>query len=85
MVETPKDATEKTEYAHRKATEMLEERGLKRLRRDILAIPGKVCLEKGKKVVGIRINPLYPSIQHVTTAIKALFGQYEILVLMDKI
>ena len=83
-VETPKDASEKTENAHRKAAKMIEERGLKRLRRDILVIPGKVCLEKGKKVVGIRINPLYPSIQHVTTAIKALFGQYEILVLMDK-
>ena len=84
-VETPKDASEKTQNAYQKAAEMVEERGLKRLRREILAIPGKVCLEKGKKVVGIRINPLYPRIQHVTTATKALFGQYEILVLMDKI
>ena len=84
-VEMPQDASEKTENAHRKATKMLEERGLKRLRRDILVIPGKVCIEKGKKVVGGRINPLYPFGQQVTTATKALFGQYEILVLMDKI
>ncbi len=84
-VETPQDASEKTENAHRKATKMLEERGLKRLRRDILVIPGKVCIERGKKVVGIRINPLYPFGQQITTATKALFGQYEILLLMDKI
>lgn len=66
-----------------KTTEMLQSRGLKRLRRDILALPGKVCFE-GKKVVGIRINPLYPFIQHVSTATKALFQQYEMLVLLDK-
>ena len=82
-VETLEAASEKTENAHRKAREMLQSRGLKRLRREVLAIPGKVCFQ-GKKVVGIRINPLYPFIQHVSTAIKALFKQYEILVLMDK-
>ena len=83
-VEVPQDASEKTQNAHRKATKMLEERGLKRLRRDILAIPGKVCIEQGTKVVSIRVNPLYPLIHLVTTATKALFKQYEILVLMDK-
>ena len=82
-VETPEEASEKTENAHRKAAELLQNRGLKRLRRDILAIPGKVCFE-GKKVVGIRINPLYPMITHVSTACKALFKQYEMLVLLDK-
>ena len=82
-VETPETASEKTQNAHRKAREMLENRGLKRLRRDFLAIPGKVCVE-GKKVVGIRINPLYPMITHVSTACKALFQQYEMLVLLDK-
>jgi len=82
-IETPQDASEQTENAHRKATEMLQSRGLKRLRRDILALPGKVCVE-GKKVVGIRINPLYPMITHVSTACKALFQQYEMLVLLDK-
>ena len=82
-VETLQAPSEKTENAHRKATEMLENRGLKRLRRDILAIPGKVCFQ-GKKVVGIRINPLYPMITHVSTVCKALFKQYEMLVLSDK-
>ena len=82
-VETPEDASEKTENAHRKATELLQNRGLKRLRRDILAIPGKVCFQ-GKKVVGIRINPLYPMITHVSTVCKALFKQYEMVVLLDK-
>ena len=82
-METLEETSEKTENAHRKATEMLENRGLKRLRRDILAIPGKVCFQ-GKKVVGIRINPLYPMITHVSTACKALFQQYEMLVLLDK-
>lgn len=76
-------AADGPENSHPKTTEMLQNRGLKRLRRDILAIPGKVCFE-GKKVVGIRINPLYPFIQHVSTATKALFQQYEMLVLLDK-
>ena len=63
--------------------QMLQARGLKRLRRDVFAIPGKVCFE-GKQVVGIRLNPLYPMITHVSTACKALFQQYEIWVLLDK-
>ena len=83
-VETPQDASEQTENSHRKARKMLQSRGLKRIRRDILAIPGKVCFE-GKKVVGIRINPFYPLIQNVSTATKALFQHYGILVLLDKI
>ncbi len=82
-VETPENATEQIQNAHRKTREMLQSRGLKRLRRDILAIPGKVCFD-GEKVVGIRINPLYPMITHVSTACKALFQQYEMLVLLDK-
>ena len=83
-VEKSQDASERTENAHQKTTEMLQSRGLKRLRRDILAIPGKVCFEGNQKVVGIRINPLYPMITHVSTACKALFQQYEMLVLLDK-
>ena len=82
-VEKPETPSEKTQNAHQKTTEMLQSRGLKRLRRDILAIPGKVCFD-GKKVVGIRINPFYPFIQHVSTATKALFQHYGILVLLDK-
>ena len=82
-VEKSQAPSEETQNAHQKTTEMLRSRGLKRLRRDVLAIPGKVCFE-GKKVVGIRINPFYPFIQHVSTATKALFQQYGILVLLDK-
>lgn len=82
-VETPQDASEQTQNSHLKATKMLQSRGLKRIRRDILALPGKVCFE-GKQVVGIRINPLYPMITHVSTACKAFFQQYDMLVLLDK-
>ena len=73
-----------TENSHLKAAEMLQSRGLKRIRRDILAIPGKVCFQGNQKVVGIRLNPLYPMITHVATAIMALFQHYEMIVLLDK-
>ena len=76
FIEAVRMPSEKTQNAHPKTIEMLQSRGLKRIRRDILAI---VCFE-GKKVVGIRINPFYPLIQHVSTATKALFQQYGILV-----
>ena len=82
-VEMSEDPSEKTQNTQPKTTEMLQSRGLKRIRRDILAIPGKVCFED-KRVVGIRINPFYPLIHHVSTATKALFQHYGILVLMDK-
>lgn len=82
-LETPEDASEHIKNAHRKTTEMLQSRGLKRLRRDLFALTGKVCFE-GEKVVGIRINPLCPMITHVSTACNALFQQYEMLVLLDK-
>ena len=82
-VETSEGASEQTENSHSKTQEMLQSRGLKRFRRDLLTLRGKVCFE-GKKVVGIRINPFYPFIQHVSTACKALFQQYEMLVLLDK-
>ena len=75
--------SEKTEIAVSRTRQMLQERGLKRLRRDVFAVPGKVCFE-GKQVVGIRLNPLYPMITHVFTACKALFQQYEMVVLLDK-
>ena len=83
-VEKSHTASENTKTQHLKATEMLQQRGLKRIRRDILTIPGKVCFEGNQKIVGIRLNPLYPMITHVSTACKALFQQYEILVLLDK-
>ena len=48
-VETPKDALEKIENAPGKATKMLEELGLKRLRRGILVIPGRSALKKVRR------------------------------------
>ncbi len=83
-MEASQGASEKTENSHPKTQDMLQSRGLKRLRRDFLALSGKVCFEGNQKVVGIRINPLYPMITHVFTACKALFQQYEMLVLLDK-
>ena len=58
-VERSEAPSEKTQNAHRKTTEMLRSRGLKRMRRDLLAVPGKVCFQGNHKVVGIRINPFY--------------------------
>ena len=77
------ETSEKRASQGQTVRQMLQARGLKRLRRDVFAIPGKVCFE-GKQVVGIRLNPLYPMITHVSTACKALFQQYEMLVLLDK-
>ena len=66
-----------------KAEAHLASRGLKRLRRDVLSVPGEVCF-KGEKVGGIRLNPLYPLIHHVTTALRPLLKNYNITVLLDK-
>ena len=66
-----------------KTRQTVEVRGLKRLRRALLSIPGQVCFE-GKRVVGRRLTPLYPLIHHVTTALEALFKPYNIRVLLDK-
>ena len=73
----------KAETHQQKTQKMLQARGLKRMRRDILSVPGKVCFE-GRRVVSIRLNPLYPLIQHVTTALEAFFQHYNIQVLLDK-
>ena len=73
----------KNEIHQQKTQKMLQVRGLKRMRRDILSVPGKVCFE-GKRVLSIRLNPLYPLIQHVTTALQAFLKNYNIPVLLDK-
>lgn len=66
-----------------KADAHLAGRGLKRLRRDILSVPGEVRF-KGEKVVGIQLNPLYPLVHHVTTTLQPLLKNYNIDVLLDK-
>ena len=81
---TPAATSKKKARTHRQKTQQtLEGRGLKRLRRDILSLPGHVCFE-GEKVIGIRINPLYPLIHHVTTALQAFLKTYNITVSLDK-
>ena len=82
LAATPGSAKKAT-TSRAKTRQTLEVRGLKRLRRDVLSVPGKVCFE-GKKVVGIRLNPLYPLIHHVTTAGQAFLQPYNIAVLLDK-
>lgn len=82
-ITTGVSVSEKATTGVSRTRQMLQERGLKRLRRDVLAVPGRVCFE-GKQVVGIRLNPLYPLIKHVSTACKALFEQYDMVVLLDK-
>ena len=66
-----------------KSQEVVCVRGLKRLRRDVLSVSGKVYF-KGRRVVGIRLTPLHPLIHRVTTALEALFQPYNIRVSLDK-
>ena len=82
-VAAPADISEKGAIERHQAQQMLQDRGLKRMRRDVLAVPGKVRFQ-GKQVIGIRLNPLYPLIQHVSTACNALFEHYDMQVLLDK-
>ena len=59
-VETPQDASEQTENSHRKARKMLQSRGLKRIRRDILATQEKSAL-KARRSLGYGSTLFIPS------------------------
>lgn len=61
----------------------LKERGMKRFVRQILSISGKVVI-KGKRVIRIILNPLYPLINRIKTAFSALLSNYGITVSLDK-
>lgn len=62
----------------------LKERGMKRFIRQILSLSGKVVM-KGKSILRIILNPLYPLINRIKTAFKALLKPYKIKVSLGKI
>ena len=57
----------------------LKERGMKRFVRQILSLSGKVVM-KGKRVKHLILNPLYPLINRIKTALEALLKNYGIAV-----
>ncbi|MFH1131618.1 MAG: transposase [Pseudomonadota bacterium] len=61
----------------------LKERGMKRFVRQILALSGKVII-KGKRVLRIILNPLYPLIKRIRSALEALLKPYGITVSLGK-
>ena len=66
------------------AQKTIQERGIKRFIRQILALSGKVMV-KEQKVVGIILNPLYPLINRIRTAFEAFLTPYNIKVSLDEI
>ena len=66
------------------AIKTIQERGIKRFLRQILSLSGKI-LFKEKKVVVIILNPLYPLIKRIKTALDAFLKHYKIRVLLDEI
>jgi len=53
--------------------------GMKRLVRQVLCLSGEVTMQKGK-VLQIKLNPLYPMISRIRTALEALLKPYGIIV-----
>jgi len=66
------------------AQKTIQERGMKRFIRQILALSGKVIV-KEQKVVCIILNPLYPLINRISKAFDAFLKPYNIKVLLDEI
>jgi hypothetical protein len=79
--EEPPDQNETTSILL--AIQTIEERGQKRFLRQILSLKGKVVL-KGQKVEQIGLNPLYPLINRIKTALEALLKPYKIWVSLDE-
>lgn len=61
----------------------IEARGMKRLMREVLWLSGQVCF-KNQKVNCIILNPLYPLIDRIITALKAFLKPYKIRVLLGE-
>ena len=61
----------------------IEARGIKRLMRQVLWVSGQVCF-KNQKVNCIILNPLYPLIDRIITALKAFLKPYKIRVLLGE-
>ena len=65
------------------AQKTVTERGIKRFSRQILSLKGKVIF-KGQKVVRIILNPFYPLINRIKTALEAFLKPYKISVSLDE-
>ena len=65
------------------AQKTIQERGIKRFIRQILALSGRVMV-KEQQVVCIFFNPLYPLINRIRTAFEAFLEPYNIKVLLDE-
>ncbi|MBI1923572.1 transposase [Candidatus Poribacteria bacterium] len=65
------------------AIKTIEERGMKRFLRQILSLKGKVIFKR-QQVVGILLNPLYPLISRIKTALEAFLKPYKIWVSLDE-
>ena len=66
------------------AQKTIQERGIKRFLRQILSLSGCIVF-KERKVVVIILNPLYPLINRIKTALEAFLKHYKIRVLLDEI
>ena len=84
MVDAVKQATPPDDQDTALVVKTLRERGIKRFVRQILSLSGKVIM-KGKRVVGIILNPLYPLISRIKTAFEALLTPFKIHVSLDEI
>ena len=80
--DAPIDDAAPTHWALSEKT--LSERGIKRFVSQIFAISG-AAIFSGKRVKAILLNPLYPLIDRVRTALEALLSLYHIRVLLDEI
>lgn len=58
--------------------------GMKRMVRQVLCLSGEVTLKKGK-VTQINLNPLYPMVYRIRTALEALLKTYGISVFLHEI
>lgn len=62
----------------------LKERGMKRFVRQLLSLRGKVIM-KDQRICKVVFNPLYPLINRIITAFRALLKPYGIIVSSDEI
>jgi len=66
------------------AAKTLSSFGMKRLVRQILCLSGEVTMSKGK-VLQIKLNPLYPMINRIRTALEVVLKPYGIIVSLQEI
>ena len=66
------------------AAKTLSSFGMKRLVRQVLCLSGEVTMRRGK-VLQIKLNPLYPMINRIRTALEAALKPYGIIVSLHEI